>query len=104
LTNNVLSTPYEEITKFCIKWQIAELSNFGSSLGGCIRPDSDIDLLVSFAPDANWSLIDHISIDHELSELLGRRVDLISKRAIERSDNWPRRRAIQESAKVIYAS
>ncbi|HEY6074172.1 MAG TPA: hypothetical protein VIV15_12490 [Anaerolineales bacterium] len=57
-----------------------------------------------FSPDADWSLLDHVRMAEELSELLGRRVDLVSKRAIERSQNWMRRKAILESAEVIYAA
>ena len=75
---------------------------FGSALRGEQRPDSDIDLLVSFGPDAEWSLFDHLHMEEELEVLLGRKVDLVSRRAIERSDNWIRRRAILDSARTIY--
>jgi hypothetical protein len=56
---------------------------------------------VSFSPDADWSLMDHIRMAEELGELFGRRVDLVSKRAVERSQNWMRRKAILESAEII---
>ena len=61
-------------------------------------------VLVSFAPDAGWSLLDHSRMQDELSELLGRRVDVITRRSVERSANWIRRRAILQSAQSIYAS
>ena len=93
-----------ELADFCQRWQITELSLFGSALRDDFRADSDIDLLVTFAPDARWSLIDHVKIEEELSALLGRKADLISKRGVERSENWITRRRILESAELVYES
>lgn len=93
-----------ELAAFCQRWQITELSLFGSALRPDFRDDSDIDLLAAFAPDARWSLIDHITMERELAELLGRKVDLLTRRSVERSDNWIRRRSILESAESIYES
>lgn len=93
-----------ELAAFCQRWQIAELSLFGSALRADFRDDSDIDLLATFAPDARWSLIDHGAMEQELAELLGREVDLLTRRSVERSDNWIRRRNILESAAVVYES
>lgn len=93
-----------ELAAFCQRWQIAELSLFGSALRPDFRDDSDIDLLAAFAPDARWSLIDHITMERELAELLGRKVDLLTRRSVERSDNWIRRRNILESAESVYES
>ena len=53
-----------------------------------------MDLLVRFAPDADWSLMDHVAMEEELAGMVGRKVDLVSQRAIERSSNWIRRKAI----------
>lgn len=94
----------DKIEAFCRKWQIRELALFGSVLRDDFRPDSDLDFLVTFAPDATWGLLDHAAMERELAELTGRSVDLVSKRAIQRSHNWIRRRAILESAKVVYAA
>lgn len=44
-----------------------------------------MDLLVRFAPDADWSLMDHVALEEELTGIAGRKVDLVSQRAIERS-------------------
>ena len=71
---------------------------------GELRPDSDIDLLVTFAPDAGWSLLDHVRMQEELSAMPGRKADLVSRRGLERSRNYIRRKAILESAEVIYAA
>ncbi len=96
--------PTAQLAEFCQRWQIAEMSLFGSALRADFRSDSDVDLLVSFAPEAQWSLLDHVRMQEELGALLGRRVDLVNKRAIVRSNNWLRRQTILESAEVIYAA
>jgi hypothetical protein len=99
-----LSVDREKIHTFCQRWQITELAFFGSVLRDDFQPDSDVDVLVTFAPDADWSLFDHIAMEEELSALLGRKVDLVSRRAIERSSNWLRRKAILEIAEPYYAA
>jgi predicted nucleotidyltransferase len=96
--------PADRIEQLCRRWKIAELSLFGSALRDDFRPDSDIDLLVRFKPDAAWSLLDQAHIERELEELLGRKVDLVSRTAIERSANWIRRREILETSRPIYAA
>ena len=97
-----ITLPQQSIREFCQRWQIIELSVFGSVLRDNFRPDSDIDILVAFAPTANWGLLEHAQMQQELEAMLGRDVDLISKRAIERSDNWIRRQAILATAQTIY--
>ena len=96
--------PTERLDEFCRRWKIAELRVFGSALREDFRPDSDVDLLVDFAPDANWTLLNHVAMEEELSGMLGRKVDLVSRRAIERSSNWIRRKAILETAEPYFAS
>ncbi len=90
------------LDEFCRNWKIAKLELFGSTLSGSATPDSDIDLLVTFSGDAEWSLIDHVHIENALSELLGRKVDLVSRAAIENSQNAIRRSAILSTAVPIY--
>ncbi len=94
----------DQVADFCRRWKISELSLFGSALQEDFGSDSDVDLLVTFAPDAEWSLLDHVQMEEELSTMLSRKVDLVSRRAIERSENWIRRRAILETAQVLYAA
>jgi hypothetical protein len=91
-------------TPVCRKWKIAELSLFGSVLREDFRPDSDIDLLVTFSRDEEWSLLDHMAMEEELSAIFGRKVDLVSRKAIERSENYIRRNAILETAQPCYVS
>ena len=89
---------------FCQRWLIDELSLFGSVLREDFGPDSDIDVLVSFAEDAPWSLMDEVEMVDELEVILGRKVDLVSRQAVERSHNWIRRHNILGSAQVVYAT
>jgi predicted nucleotidyltransferase len=92
------------IQQFCDRWQIIELSLFGSILRDDFRPDSDIDVLVCFAPDAPWTLIDLVNMEYELADITGRDIDLIEKRAIEKSPNPIRKAEVLNTAQVIYSS
>lgn len=93
-----------ELADFCGRWKVRNLALFGSALRGDSGPDSDIDLLVTFAPEARWSLLDHIRMQSELSELVGRPVDLVSRRAIENSRNPLRKQEILSTARRVYAA
>jgi len=104
MSERMIELPREMIVDFCRRWKITELALFGSALRDDFKPDSDIDVLATFAPDAAWSLLDHAKMQDELRATLGRDVDLISRRGIERSRNPIRRKAILESAQVIYAA
>ena len=99
-----LPLPADAIQQFCRRWKITELALFGSVLRPDFRPDSDVDVLVSFADGADWGLLAHLEMQQELASLLQRPVDLISKRALERSANWVRRDAILTTAQVIVSA
>jgi len=93
-----------EIRLFCDRWQITEFALFGSVLRDDFNNNSDIDILVTFAIDAKRGLTETIQMQDELQTLFGRKVDFIVKTAIERSQNWLRRKNILTSAQVIYAT
>jgi uncharacterized protein len=93
-----------KIADFCKRWNVSELAIFGSALRADFRPDSDVDVLVSFAPEAKVSLFDMVHMQDELKQIFGRDVDLISKRGVEHSRNYLRRKAILESAQVIHVT
>lgn len=94
----------EKIIQFCKRWKITEFALFGSVLRDDFRQDdSDIDVLVSFDQEARWTLFDLVDMENEIQQIFDRKVDLVSRRGIERSRNYLRRRAILDSAKVIYA-
>lgn len=94
----------KKISDFCRRWRITEFALFGSALRDDFDAESDLDILVAFAQDADWSLLDHVKMEQELEALLGRRVDLLSRRSVERSRNWLRRKEILDTAEVVYAS
>lgn len=94
--------PRPSLARFCRRWRITELALFGSVLREDFRPDSDIDALVTFAPDAAWSGWDLVTIQEELAALFGRKVDLVERAAVERSENWIRRRHILANAEPLY--
>lgn len=96
--------PKEKIIEFCGRWKITEFAVFGSVLRDDFGPASDVDVLVTFASDARWSLLDHVVMQDELTALFGRKVDLVNRRGIERSRNPIRRREILDSAEIIYAA
>ncbi len=93
----------EEIAEFCKRWKIGELALFGPVLHEGFRPDSDVDFLVSFTSDADWGLLDHMRMQQELESILHRKVDLVSKRAIERSRNQVRRKEILGTAETLFS-
>jgi predicted nucleotidyltransferase len=95
--------PMEEIATFCRRWNIAQFALFGSVLGEDFGPNSDIDVLVTFAPGAERSP-DREAMRAELEAIFGRPVDLTYRRVIERDPNYIIRKAILRSARVIYAA
>jgi uncharacterized protein len=98
-----ISLAKDQIDAFCSRWHVAELFLFGSVLREDFHPQSDIDILIAFQPDSDWGLLEHVKMQQELQDILGRDVDLVSKRAIEQSSNWIRRQEILSTAQPIYA-
>ena len=98
------SWPTETLRDFCRRWQIVELALFGSVLRDDFGPDSNVDVLVSFAEGAGHSLFELDDMESELKEIFGREVDLVTRRGIESSPNYLRRNAILGSAETIYGS
>ena len=96
-----INIPKDKIAEFCHRWKITEFALFGSVLRDDFRPDSDIDVLVTFAADAPWSLFDLGAMSAELKEMLGREVDLVEKAGVK---NPFRRRHILSNLQVVYAA
>ncbi len=101
MTQVMLPISYPELADFCQRWKVTELALFGSVLRDDFRPDSDVDILVSFYPDARWSLFDLVKMQDELKILFGREVDLVERAGLR---NPFRRRAILSSMQVVYGS
>jgi uncharacterized protein len=93
--------PTASLDSFCHKWMVRELSLFGSVLRDDFSPQSDVDVLVSFADDAPWSLWDFTAMSDELAAIIGRPVDLVEKEGLR---NPFRRHTILGTRKVIYDS
>jgi uncharacterized protein len=95
--------PDQAVMALCRKWKIRRLEVFGSALTR-MTPGSDIDLLVDFESGERWSLMDLAGAEVEFGYLLGRRVELVDRRSLERSENTLRRDAILNSSEVLYAA
>ncbi|GAB4470825.1 MAG: nucleotidyltransferase family protein [Elainellaceae cyanobacterium] len=99
-----IQIPEDKLAEFCQRWKVSELALFGSVLRDDFRPDSDIDVLITFAPGAKRGLLTLVKMKYELGSLLGREVDLVSKYAVETSHNWIRRNEILGTAQVVYVA
>ncbi len=92
------------IEPFCRRWRIRELAVFGSAVRGEMRPDSDVDVMVSFEKGAEPTLFEMSRLSRELGEVLGREVDVLTRRGVEGSRNPYRRREILATAETLYAA
>jgi len=88
----------EKIAEFCRRWKVRELALFGSVLREDFTPESDVDVLVTFEPGENWTLLDVVRMQDELSGIVGRKVDLVLR---ENLVNPFRRHHILKTKKVI---
>ncbi|MEM1367055.1 MAG: nucleotidyltransferase domain-containing protein [Cyanobacteria bacterium P01_H01_bin.15] len=87
---------------FCRRWRICNLALFGSVLRDDFRADSDIDLLVSFEPEARHGLFALARMQHELEALIGWSINILTWGSILASENWIRRKEIVGTARTIY--
>jgi len=89
-----------KLADLCRQYHVKELSVFGSAARGEMRPDSDIDLLVEFIPEAKVDLFAYSGLMLDLSKLIGRKVDLVSKKGLK-----PLIRAsVLNEARLLYAA
>jgi len=95
-----IALPPERIVEICRRYKVRELAVFGSAARGDMRPDSDIDLLVEFEEDAEIGLFEFGAMEQELAALLGRKVDLVSKRGLKARV----RPHVLRDATVVYAA
>jgi len=96
-----LGVSEEQLADFCRRWKITEMAVFGSVLRDDFQANSDVDLLVQFAPDATWGLMALARLERELEHLLDREVDVLTRKGVEESSNWIRRDAILSAAQPI---
>jgi predicted nucleotidyltransferase len=96
-----LDVALSQITEFCQRWKIVEFALFGSVLREDFRPNSDVDVLITLAPNHGWSLFNWIDMQQELEAMFQRQVDLVDKQGLV---NPYRRAEIMRTYQVIYAS
>lgn len=94
--------PQDEVEAFCERWQIVEFALFGSVLRDDFNEESDIDILATFAEDVRYTLFDLVEMEEELETIFGREVDLLTRKGVEESPNYIRRKEILGTAEVIY--
>lgn len=100
-----ISIDETKITQFCQQWNIKELALFGSVLRNDFHPEkSDIDILVSFSDGVHNTIENLLDMEEELKQIFKQNVDLVERQSIEESQNYLRRRAVLNSAKIIYAA
>jgi predicted nucleotidyltransferase len=100
MTQPHIDIPREKVADFCRRHHILSLSLFGSVLGDDFRPDSDVDILVDFDPEHIPGLA-FFEMELELGEILGRKVDLVTRQCVEQGRNWIRRRHILEHCQRV---
>jgi predicted nucleotidyltransferase len=101
LNKNGISLDYDEIVLLCKKYNIDELSIFGSSIRNDFSQNSDIDILVSFNKNSGISLFGIMDLEKEFSILLNREVDIVEKEALK---NPIRKNKILSTREIIYAA
>jgi hypothetical protein len=94
----------ERIATFCQKWKIVEFSLFGSVLTDSFDAQSDVDVMVEFAADARWGMWDLYDMEEDLKAIYGRKVDLMTRRSITKSENHLMRNSILSGARTLYAA
>jgi uncharacterized protein len=98
-----LCIDHERLAGCCRRFGVARLETFGSFVNGDARLDSDLDVLVTFKPGAKIAL-EFIALQQELAEIVGRRVDLLTRESVERSPNKYFRRFALRHTEPLYES
>lgn len=106
MTKPKIRVPKAELAAFCKRWQIAELALFGSVVSddGDFGPESAVDVIARFGPEARHGLFALNRMERELAKLLKREVNLISWRGLEQSGSRFHRERILGSVQVVYAA
>lgn len=96
-----LKVSLDAIAQFCHRWNIVEFALFGLVLRDDFRPDSDVDVLVTYEPSYRLTLSDLLDMQEEIEHLFNRPVDLVEKKLLK---NPYRRSNILKTYRTIYAS
>jgi hypothetical protein len=95
-----IELPADQIADVCRRYGVRELSVFGSAARGGRRPESDVDILVEFIPGASIGIVKFASLIDELTALIGRSVDLVTKPGLK---PWVRPEVLKE-AQLVYGA
>ena len=94
----------QAVSQFCRKWQITELAVFGSVLRDDFCSESDVDVLITMENENSWLSLDSEAAAEELSEIFGRKTDLLTRQSLEWWRTLPSfRKRVLETAEIIYA-
>lgn len=93
-----IEVPREQIADFCRRHHIRRLALFGSVLRDDFRPESDVDVLIEFEPEQRYTYFTLAQIEEELSDLLGRKVDV----HVPKSLHWFIRDKVLGQAEPVY--
>ncbi len=96
----VLDKSKLKITEICSKYQITELSLFGSQVRGDFSPDSDFDFLVEFSADAEIGFIKLCFIQEELEKVVEKDVDLVPEKGLKKLI----RQEVLDESEIFYAA
>lgn len=96
-----IPVPVQAIEAFCRRWKVSEFALIGSALREDFGADSDVDVVVTFASDAEWDLFDVVRMRAELARIFGRDVDLIEELAVR---NPYMLASIKRTKRVLYAA
>ena len=102
--NQLIRSRKNEIEAFCKTWNVKELQVFGSVTTVNFSPDSDIDIIVDFPTGTHRSLIQLAQMEEELERIFGRRIDLLTRKAVDQSRNYIRKKSILSSMEKVYGA
>lgn len=95
--------PMDGIAEFCRKWDVPVFELYGPVLTEDFRQDDEVDVMVTFGPEARWSLFDWSQMIDELTALFGRKATLTTRRTAERNEYPHRHQQMLAEARVVYA-
>ena len=93
----------DRLAEICRRYHVAKLELFGSRARGDARPDSDVDLLVTYEPGVDLGLM-YFGLGPDLEELLGCPVDVVDRPVVERDRNPYFRQEVLSATEVLYAA
>ena len=100
--NSHIAVPKDKIEAFCQQHHISALGLFGTVLHEDFRPNSGIGVLVGFKQEHIPESVKLGEMREELTKIFGQNVDLVERQAVEKSENYIRRRHILKSVEPIY--